>query len=62
MWGVKPYVWNLQFCGSIEGFLGCDITVPPATSFQVGGSGKIITNNLNLFGIDNIVKTSARQV
>jgi len=36
--------------------------VPPATSFQVRGSGKIMTDNLNLFGIDNIVKTSANQV
>jgi hypothetical protein len=62
MWGVKPYVWSLQFCGSIEGFLGCDIIVPPATSFQVRGSGKIMTDNLSLFGIDNIVKTSASQV
>jgi hypothetical protein len=28
MWAVKPCVWHLQFCGSVEGFLGCDIIVP----------------------------------
>jgi hypothetical protein len=33
MWVVKPCVWHLQFCGNIEGFIGCGITVLP-TSFQ----------------------------